>query len=103
MNDKKLNFDEIYEFSKHQKTFPLPKRKLKQLGLSKPQLIQTESRRKRIYDRGNGMCYLCGDAVTFNEMTIDHVIPKSRGGKNNIENLRPTHYKCNFEKGNKIL
>ena len=32
-------------------------------------------------------------------MTIDHIIPKSKGGKNHIDNLNPMCCKCNFKKG----
>jgi len=36
-------------------------------------------------------------------MTSDHIFPKSEGGKNNIDNLRPMCAKCNREKGNEII
>ncbi len=34
-------------------------------------------------------------------MTVDHILPKSKGGKNNLENLQPMCYDCNTEKGDK--
>lgn len=33
-------------------------------------------------------------------MTIDHIIPKSKGGNNHINNLEPMCCECNFKKGN---
>lgn len=35
-------------------------------------------------------------------MTVDHILPKSLGGKNNIDNLQPMCCKCNYKKGNII-
>jgi len=36
-------------------------------------------------------------------ITIDHIIPKSKGGKNNHENLQVMCESCNTKKGNKII
>lgn len=33
-------------------------------------------------------------------MTVDHVIPVSLGGGNNLKNLRPAHASCNERRGN---
>lgn len=39
----------------------------------------------------------------FHLMTIDHVIPKSRGGSNDIDNLVPCCDRCNTKKGSKLI
>ena len=36
----------------------------------------------------------------FYPLTIDHTIPKSKGGSNHLENLEPFCYDCNNQKGN---
>lgn len=35
-------------------------------------------------------------------ITKDHIIPKSKGGKNTLDNYQPLCYRCNQHKGNKI-
>ena len=56
--------------------------------------------RIRIYKRDNYECVYCGSKKT---LTIDHVIPKSKGGKNSWENLVTSCFKCNLKKGDKTL
>lgn len=43
------------------------------------------------------VCHLCG---LPGATTADHVLPRSRGGDNSIDNLRPAHKSCNFSRGN---
>ena len=48
-------------------------------------------------------CPYCKKSITTQEdLTIDHIIPRSLGGKDNIENLQPMHKKCNSDKGCKM-
>lgn len=45
-------------------------------------------------------CYLCGKLIeTEEEFSIDHRTPLSRHGQNNASNWRPSHKKCNNDKG----
>lgn len=53
-----------------------------------------------LYEKYLGLCVYCG----LNKATsIDHVIPISRGGNNNIENLLPACVSCNSKKRDKLL
>lgn len=63
---------------------------------------RTERITKRLLEANNYICALCGEPTTLKESNIDHIIPKSKGGSDSIENLQATHKVCNFKKGNKI-
>ena len=42
------------------------------------------------------LCYLCGELILDQrEFSLDHVIPKSKGGATEIWNLYPAHKYCN--------
>lgn len=56
--------------------------------------------RKTIYDISNGCCELCGRKLLFQDMTLDHVVPLSMGGKDEMENLQSSCLLCNQIKSN---
>jgi 5-methylcytosine-specific restriction endonuclease McrA len=58
----------------------------------------TRVNRARIYKRDNYECVYC---ESKKQLTLDHVIPKSRGGGNEWTNLVTSCFKCNLRKGNR--
>jgi 5-methylcytosine-specific restriction endonuclease McrA len=90
-------------------------------------IINMESTRYQVFKR-NRKCVFCGvegvfmaleqdqgsskraQSPHFNLYTIDnrlmtqdHIIPLSKGGKDNLNNLQTACLKCNNKKGNKLL
>lgn len=59
--------------------------------------------RERVFAKSGGKCYICGFHLTFNEMTIDHVYPLSRGGPHTMGNVEAAHRSCNEAKGDRTL
>jgi CRISPR/Cas system Type II protein with McrA/HNH and RuvC-like nuclease domain len=57
-----------------------------------------KANRTRIYKRDQHQCVYCG---SNKDLTLDHVMPKSRGGGNDWTNLVTSCFKCNLKKGNK--
>ena len=45
-----------------------------------------------------GICYYCGKKVGSAHLTMDHVVPLSRGGKSSKGNLVPACKECNTKK-----
>lgn len=47
-------------------------------------------------------CAYCGERMLDPEKTtLDHIIPKSRGGSNHFRNLTPACFQCNQDRGTK--
>lgn len=55
--------------------------------------------RKNIIKRDNHQCQYCG--TTIGPVTVDHIIPKDRGGEDTWENLVCACTKCNNKKRNR--
>lgn len=58
--------------------------------------------------RDGSRCWLCGEFLDFCKaadgsfpgVTLDHVVPRSHGGPDCVENLRLAHEACNRARGN---
>lgn len=48
-------------------------------------------------------CALCGNEFSSEDLTFDHIHPKSKGGQSTWQNLVPACQPCNHRKGNKTL
>jgi 5-methylcytosine-specific restriction endonuclease McrA len=59
--------------------------------------------RKNILLRDRNACQYCQIVLTAGELTLDHVVPRSRGGLSTWENLVACCHNCNRRKGNQML
>jgi 5-methylcytosine-specific restriction endonuclease McrA len=57
--------------------------------------------RKNILLRDRNTCQFCGNVFPAGELTLDHVVPRSRGGHSSWENLVACCYSCNNSKGDR--
>jgi len=81
-------------------TFPLPS----VIRLLEYRRIPRQTRslsRKNILLRDHYVCQYCGRTSPAGELTMDHVIPRSRGGSSSWENLVASCIECNNRKGNR--
>lgn len=65
-----------------------------------PVLRQMVSRRN-IFLRDRQVCQYCGLTFAVSKLTIDHVLPRSRGGGDSWENLVTACHPCNRRKADK--
>lgn len=59
--------------------------------------------RKNLYARDSYRCQYCGATPGIKRLTIDHIMPRSRGGKSSWINCVLCCGECNMRKGNKTL
>jgi len=57
--------------------------------------------RKNILLRDRNTCQFCVRVFPSSELTLDHVVPRSRGGRSTWENLVACCYRCNNSKGDR--
>lgn len=63
-----------------------------------------------VHDRDRHKCHLCGLRVRYDVymkhpwyVTIDHLIPRSAGGTNDLHNLATAHHWCNEYRADRLL
>ena len=57
--------------------------------------------RYRVLAASGGRCALCGATSKDRRIEVDHVVPRSKGGSNDIENLQALCDECNRGKSNR--
>lgn len=82
------------------------KKTVKRQSSTKPSGIWIE----QILEAYGYICYLCSEPIDMKlprtsrrGATVDHVVPLSRGGSDELDNLRLTHWICNNAKSNKLI
>jgi len=62
-----------------------------------------------LFDRDRGRCQLCGKKLNDKRVvphpmavTLDHIIPLSKGGEHSYRNTQLACYSCNTKKGNRV-
>ncbi len=60
-----------------------------------------DSLRYQALKASGGRCALCGVTKEMSPLDVDHIIPRSRGGRTELANLQVLCMKCNRSKGNR--
>lgn len=59
--------------------------------------------RRNVWRRDSGRCQFCGKLPDSDDVTMDHIHPKSKGGLSTFENCVLCCTTCNLKKGNRPL
>src|SRR5258708_18625075 len=60
-----------------------------------------DSLRYQVLKRDGGKCLLCVPLAKDKPMQVDHIIPRSKGGLNSLENLQTLCFECNGGQNNR--
>ncbi|HET9544008.1 MAG TPA: HNH endonuclease [Gaiellaceae bacterium] len=66
-----------------------------------PKSVQRKISRRALFARDGWRCQYCG--TDSGKLTLDHVVPRSRGGESSWENVVTSCAPCNLRKGNRML
>ncbi|CAN5678603.1 HNH endonuclease [soil metagenome] len=69
------------------------------LGYDKLPRQDVKFNRRNIYARDSSRCQYCGKKYPTTELSLDHVKPKSQGGRSTWDNIVCCCIKCNVKKG----
>lgn len=106
------SFEDWKELSKLMKKFPNGFVRTVKDQIAVPEIIRLRNfeklpkravkfTRRNIYKHYNYRCCYCGNTFHTSKLNLDHVIPKSRGGKTNWENIVTSCLPCNTKKRNR--
>ena len=59
--------------------------------------------RRNLFERDKYMCQYCGTHLNSKDVTVDHIVPRSQGGKSSWSNCVLACVKCNWKKADKTL
>lgn len=92
--------DEFHEIKLVKEVIKIPKILILKYYIKLPHKKIAPSR-KNIFNRDSYCCQYCGIDLCDKTATVDHVIPKSKGGASNWTNLVTSCKDCNTYKGNR--
>ena len=58
--------------------------------------------RHNVFERDNNTCQYCGKVFERQELNLDHVLPRDKGGLTTWENVVCSCIPCNTRKGNRL-
>lgn len=63
---------------------------------------QKQTKKQQLITLYGSYCWWCRCSFSEDKLTLDHLLPRSRGGSNSLENLRLACFPCNKSRGNSL-
>ncbi len=63
----------------------------------------TDSKKRTLYERQNGICTTCKEHFGIGQMEADHITPWSQGGKTELDNGQMLCRECNRRKSDREI
>lgn len=56
--------------------------------------------RHALFERDGRACWFCGEDMPDDDMTVEHLVGRNKGGPDHLDNLVLAHQRCNIEADN---
>ena len=63
---------------------------------------KAKKQKQKLVEQYGPYCWWCGCVLPPDKLTFEHMLPKSHGGSNSLENLRLACLGCNRSRGNSL-
>lgn len=74
---------------------------LRSFALKEARHMHVRYSRKKLFIRDGYTCLYCGDKLTVSKLTMDHIVPRSQGGRKTWGNSATACGPCNSKKDNR--
>ncbi len=98
----RVNVISEYERKVHSPSFEMHLPSVISLKQYIPMMRRPAFTRFNVFLRDQFSCQYCGDPHSTEDLTFDHVIPRSRGGKTTWTNVVSACAPCNLRKGHRL-
>jgi hypothetical protein len=97
MQQRLLDGDQIINWSEYQAD-PTARDRQRRSRLKRQGKLNEYESKEKIFERDDYKCVYC---LSDDNLTLDHMLPITRGGSDSVSNLVTACKKCNFKKNNK--
>jgi len=94
-----VDYHDDISISSTNRSFKLPK--VLRLHTKIKSLTHVKFNRLNVFYRDKFLCQYCNQKFRASELTLDHVFPKSRGGKTSWDNIVSSCHDCNNKKADR--